>query len=438
MAENYEKYRAVNSARIFISGFDLTLIILMKVFDPVLIWGGTLHLFFSILWMFLIETDIFKERKYRNSGYIPAFIDISAATIIILMTGNIHSYLNVGYFMITAVSSVQARKTFGLSIAVLCFLQYFVSGLLVYFSIISNVNVFADSTTRITLTSLLIASVWVFIGLFTVHSIIHSFVMKSRDLAEKAEKEREKSEKLLTTIQKELQFAKRIQKKLLPNDMFTYDSLKIRSIYRPMAEVGGDLFDILNLGQGRIRIFLADATGHGVEAALVTMLIKSELEGIKTESESPAALLGTMNDIIHQKYSSLSLFFSCIAADIDLEKQRLIYASAGHPDQYFMSSDSVTALPKTGKLVGVLSSQVYEEKTLDFRPGNRVLLFTDGLFEEFNLHNEEYGEARILSILKENLREDFDTAVRLIEKDLEKFLNSAPIQDDITIIGIQG
>lgn len=438
MAEKYEKYRGVNAARIFISGFDLTLLTLMRVFDPILIGAGILHLFFSILWMFLIETDLFKERKYENSGYIPAFIDISAATIIILMTGNIHSYLNVGYFMITAVSSVQTKKIFGLSIAVLCFVQYFICGLLVYFRIISNINIFADSTTGITLTSLLIASVWVFIGLITVHSIIHSFVMRSRDLAEKADSEREKSENLLITIQKELQLAKRIQKKLLPNDMLTYDSLKIQSVYRPMAEVGGDLFDIFNLGQDRIRIFLADATGHGVEAALVTMLIKSELEGIKTESESPAKLLSTINDIVHQKYSSLSLFFSCIVTDINLGTQKLIYASAGHPNQYLINADSVTELPKTGKLVGVLSSQQYEDKTLNFFPGSRLLLFTDGLFEEFNSHNEEYGEARILSILKENLTGDIGTVIHFIQKDLDKFLNSAPIQDDITVIGVQG
>lgn len=438
MAEVYEKYRTVNAARIFISGFDLALITLMKVFDPVLVWGGILHLFFSALWMFLIETDLFKERKYQYSGYIPAFIDISAATIIILMTGNIHSYLNVGYFMITAVSSVQTRKSFGLSIAILCFLQYFTSGILVYFKIISNVNIFADSTTGITLTSLLAASVWVFIGLITVHSIIHSFVMKSRDLAEKAEKERQKSEQLLFTIQKELLLAKRIQKKLLPNDMFTYKSVRIHSVYRPMAEVGGDLFDIIILSQNRIRIFLADATGHGVEAALVTMLIKSELEGIKTESESPAMLLSAINNTVHQKYSSLSLFFSCIVADINLENRKLVYASAGHPDQYLADTDSVTVLPKTGKLVGVLGNQIYEEKTLDFFQGNRLLLFTDGLFEEFNLSDEEYGENAVLSILKQNLTEDISRTVQLIQEDLGKFLGTSVIQDDITIIGIQG
>ncbi len=68
----------------------------------------------------------------------------------------------------------------------------------------------------------------------------------------------------------------------------------------------------------------------------------------------------------------------------------------------------------------------------------RLLLFTDGLFEEFNSHNEEYGKARILSILKDNLTGDIGTVIHFIQKDLDKFLNSAPIQDDITVIGVQG
>ena len=135
----------------------------------------------------------------------------------------------------------------------------------------------------------------------------------------------------LLLIKQDLNFAKRIQKRLLPKDNERVENLRIISRYKPMDEVGGDFFDVTRLDGNIVRILIADATGHGVQAALITMLIKSEYEGLKNVMDSPAKLLQMMNNLFFTKYLHLDTFFSCFIIDIDLQKETLCYASAGHP-----------------------------------------------------------------------------------------------------------
>lgn len=437
VAIKIEKYRTINSARILISAFDLSLMYFMNIEHKSLIFTGIVHLSFACLWMFVIETEIFIEKKHFWSGYIPGFIDITAATIIIQMTGNIHSYLITGYFIITALTSMQKERGFGLFAAAVCSTEYCVAGVLVYFGILPNVNVFSEGKTQITIPAMIISGAWMFFGLFIVNNIVHRFVKKSLELTKKAQQEKEISERLLLNIKQELKFAKKIQSKLLPIEKYTSHALQIQSRYIPLVEVGGDLYDIIQISKDKVRVFLADATGHGVEAALITMLIKSELEGTKQLSLSPSKLLQSLNDTFYHKYYSLSFFFSCFVIDIDSKNNRITYASAGHPEQYLIEKENIIALEKTGKLIGVVGNEYYLEANLDFPPDSKLLLFTDGLFEEFNKVSEEFGEKRVLSILKENKENNMATILELLQKNLNEFLGENSYQDDITIIGIE-
>ncbi|MCX7997855.1 MAG: SpoIIE family protein phosphatase [Leptospiraceae bacterium] len=115
------------------------------------------------------------------------------------------------------------------------------------------------------------------------------------ELEIKVEERTKELNRSLEIIQKDLVFSGKIQKKLLPSSSLTISNIKIQSIYKPMGEVGGDFFDIAQLKDGIIRILIADATGHGVQAALITMLIKSEYETLKTIIDSPAQLLEMLN-----------------------------------------------------------------------------------------------------------------------------------------------
>ena len=432
-----EKYRITNLSRILIAVLDLILILLGNVEYNFFIFVAIIHLIFSMIWFFMIESELLIEKDHKWSGYFPAIIDITAATSIIQLTGNIHSYLVSGYYIVTAIGSMHSEKHFGLSLMIICFLQYTVTGILVYLNIIPNLNIFFSGFFYLILMSILISAFYMLAGLLAVNKIINKFVLKSIELTEKAEREKEKSERLLSNIRQDLNFAKKIQKKLLPYSSYKFESININSLYLPMVEVGGDIFDFYPIDKNKVRVFLADATGHGVEAALITMLIKSELESLKQQSLSPGQLLQVLNDTFYNKYNSLSFFFSCFVVDINLQKRELVYSSAGHPEQYLIDSENFSFLKNKGILIGVKNNQTFAESILPFPIGTKLLLFTDGLYEEFNEKEEEFGEDRIISIIKSKQNQSINDIIHNLELNLKSFLKETPYQDDITIIGIE-
>ncbi len=241
----------------------------------------------------------------------------------------------------------------------------------------------------------------------------------------------------LKEIKIDLNFARRIQSKILPLNLKQIDNISIFSEYKPMEEVGGDYFDIFKSESEHIRIFIADATGHGVQAALITMLIKSEYEILKDSFESPSLVLETLNKVFCNKYSSLNSIFSCFIVDIDLFKNEIIYSSAGHPSQLLISNTEILELKRTGTLIGVMSQTKFRNVSKPFQEKNKLLLFTDGLFEEFNSEKEEFGDEKVKSIVDESRTKTIDQIIEELLIHLNSFLDGNSIQDDITIIGLE-
>lgn len=257
------------------------------------------------------------------------------------------------------------------------------------------------------------------------------------ELEQKVKERTSELNETLLLIKQDLNFAKRIQKRLLPKDNEKVENLKIISRYKPMDEVGGDFFDVTRLDGNIVRILIADATGHGVQAALITMLIKSEYEGLKNVMDSPAKLLQMMNNLFFTKYLHLDTFFSCFLVDIDIQKETLCYASAGHPEQIFICDSKIEVLDKTGMILGGKKNSEFKEHTKSFHKKDSLLLFTDGLYEEFNSSEEEFGEVRLSALISENQDLDLQSLIEKVLSDLDNFLNGNPIQDDITVIGIE-
>ncbi|MDX1959216.1 MAG: SpoIIE family protein phosphatase [Leptospiraceae bacterium] len=246
----------------------------------------------------------------------------------------------------------------------------------------------------------------------------------------------EKTEELLISIKKDLNFAKKIQARVLPINLRRLDKFKIVSRYEPMDEVGGDLFDIYKM-DNIIRIILADAEGHGVQAALVTMLIKSELETLKETAISPSNLLHELNDLFITKYVNLNAFFTCFVADIDIIRETILFSSAGHPAQYLIHKDSIDELKSTGRILGVSKNANFSEIEMKFEFGDKLFFFTDGLFEEFNQEGEEFGSEQLLELANNNKEQKIEFLVDKTLSTLDSFLRNRPKQDDITIVGIE-
>nr|PJZ92700.1 serine/threonine protein kinase [Leptospira ellisii] len=258
--------------------------------------------------------------------------------------------------------------------------------------------------------------------------------------AELEEKVVERTSELNNTIkliQKDLLYAQKIQDRILPPPEATLGGICILTKYIPMTEVGGDIYDYAEISPGKVRIFLADATGHGVHAALVTMLIKSEYESLKYLDLPPGEVISELNKEIITKYNAIKSFFSCLIADVDTEEGTLSYSAAGHPDQFYLSGTTITRLSKSGPIIGISDKVRYQSQFLEIAKGDKLFFFSDGIVEEFNSFEEEFGEDRLLeSILKESSKPISDL-VNSVFGDLRSFLSGQRAQDDITFLSAE-
>jgi serine phosphatase RsbU (regulator of sigma subunit) len=240
-----------------------------------------------------------------------------------------------------------------------------------------------------------------------------------------------------SVIKQDLAVAAKIQSKIIPDDTRIRNGLQVYAKYLPMVEVGGDFYYITEIAEGLTRFFLADATGHGVQSALITMLIKSEYENLAYRIAKPSDLLYALNNIFINKYHGMTTLFSAFIVDINLKENKVTYASAGHPEQVLVSGKTIELLKKTGRLIGVIPETKYNEVELKFSRGDRLYLFTDGIYEEFNAKDEIYGEEELYDILKSNNHNPVKENIEFIISDVKEFMGSRPQDDDITIIGIE-
>ncbi|TGK82169.1 serine/threonine protein phosphatase [Leptospira noumeaensis] len=254
------------------------------------------------------------------------------------------------------------------------------------------------------------------------------------------EKVRERTKTLdesLNLIKKDLNVAKKIQKTLFSDIKTSDPRIHFHSYYQSMSEVGGDFYDLTQVKPDYYRIFVADATGHGIQAALITMAIKAEYESLKMIYDHPDDLIFHMNQIFINKYSNVQTIFTCSVCDIDLKNKMLFYASAGHPDQIHQRIHDIKLLPRTGKIIGLMDHTQYRIIEHQIEEGDRIFLFTDGIFEQFNEEKELFGEDRLYDILKENLKMSLDHTMAKVLTELASFTEGDVKQDDITFIGCE-
>lgn len=241
----------------------------------------------------------------------------------------------------------------------------------------------------------------------------------------------------LLIIKRDLSIAKRIQKSILPKKVKNSKYIKFFTKYTPKVEVGGDFFDIISLSDDYYRIIIADATGHGVQGALLTMAIKVEYDNLKRTTLTPSEILYQINNQFLEQFFALNMFFTSAIFDIDLKKQKIVYASAGHPEQIFLENNILKEIPKTGRMIGLLKNTEYKNKEISYKSISKLYLFTDGLYEQCNPNFEEYGENRVKRYFQENISLSIDETINSLLDDIHSFTAGFERADDTTIIGIE-
>ena len=263
-------------------------------------------------------------------------------------------------------------------------------------------------------------------------------VIYRSNLMEKLQKTSNELNGSMKLIKSDHAVAKKIQENILLVHPEVPLDFEFYSKYLPQTEVGGDFYDIDKIGEGTYRLFVADATGHGVQAAMMTMGIKGIYENIKKFEMSVNELLTIFNYQFDERFNSLNNYLTAILIDIHLDKQELVFASAGHPPGLIIDKNgNKKLLEKTGKLIGVSSSNHYELRKLSFEKDERLYVLTDGVFEEFDSDYQEYGEERMWNYLIENRDRSIKDCIEGLYKDVSEFTANGFCEDDFTILGLK-
>lgn len=236
-------------------------------------------------------------------------------------------------------------------------------------------------------------------------------------------------------IEHELRTAQAIQRTFLPKDVSAPAGWHLASYYQPAYEVGGDFYDFLSLGDGRLGIIVGDVAGKGIPAALVMAATRTMLRTAAQAQASPGKVFAYVNDLLYPDISA-GMFVTCFYGLLDPKNGQLRYANAGHELPYRWHNGSLSELWATGMPLGMLPGNCYDEHETTLGPGDGLFLYSDGLVEAHNATREMFGIPRLKATLEER-----DAGTPLIEfllNELKSFTGEEGEQeDDVTLITLQ-
>jgi len=258
------------------------------------------------------------------------------------------------------------------------------------------------------------------------------------------------NERLLATIEKqanrskkrqktrsELEIARHVQQRLLPQHAQPLKTVAYGGRCLPAREIGGDYYDFLDLGPGRLGIVLGDVSGKGVAAALLTANLqasfRSQLEvGIK----HPRALLASVNKLFHES-TPAEYFATMFFAEYRDQTRELRYINCGHPAALLVHANGkVDHLEATALPIGIFAAMKYDEKTVIMSPGDVLLAFSDGVLEAGVESGEEFGEERLIQALHAARKGELEPMLDSLVGEVLKF--SPEVQsDDVTLVALR-
>jgi serine phosphatase RsbU (regulator of sigma subunit) len=263
-------------------------------------------------------------------------------------------------------------------------------------------------------------------SLVSFDELTHAMEAQRRVIAAKHESERRAAH--------ELEIAKHVQSRLFPQTLPPLATLEYSGVCIQARQVGGDYYDFLDLGQGRLGFVIADISGKGIAAALLMANLQANLRSLcAIAQQQPRHLLCTVNQLFCENTSD-GAFATLFFAEYDDSTRLLRYANCGHlPALLLRDNSSVTRLGATATVLGIFKKWDCEVGECQITPGDILALYTDGITESFNHDSEEYGESRLLDSLRRHRTLPSQAALASM---VDEVLHFSPQEqhDDITLI----
>ena len=237
-------------------------------------------------------------------------------------------------------------------------------------------------------------------------------------------------------LEEDLDSARGVQLALMPEHLPQNELFSIGKCYMPASRMGGDFFDVVSLDEGRkLGVLVADVVGHGVAATFSTAMTKLSFQNACRSNPDPGIVLERMNrelSTIPNDY--VTVFFGVF----DLESHSFVYASGGHPPLILhrRSTGEVLELESQATFLGYFDPMEYSSDTIQLEKGDRILFYTDGLFESSPDENEEFGRERVIHLINKHSETPIQELIDILLSELTSFMDGKHFDDDVTMVGL--
>ncbi len=240
-------------------------------------------------------------------------------------------------------------------------------------------------------------------------------------------------------VQHEIDIAASIQRGLLPGAPPDVPGIALAGLCVPAARVGGDYYDFLIDGSGRVSLIIADVAGHSIGSALMMAMARAVLRREMSAGKSPAQVLGATNDAMLDDLTTAGLFITAFCARYDGATGELSFASGGHNRPLLRPAGGagITNLDADGMPIGVMGGVFYEEVRVSMSPGDLVLLYTDGVVEARDATGEQFGDARLSQLVADIGGGGPGALVDGTYAAVQRHLAGTVPQDDLTALALQ-
>ena len=235
-------------------------------------------------------------------------------------------------------------------------------------------------------------------------------------------------------LETEVQLARQIQQTFIPESLPQFSDWELAARWKTARQVGGDFYDVFELPNNKLGLFIADVADKGVPAALFMALTRTLVRAAVIETDSPAEAMKRVNDLLVPD-TRQGMFVTAVYAVLDMENSELTYVNAGHNPPLWVKRDGrIERLTRTAIALGVVIGEPVEQRTIRLEAGDNFLLYTDGLTESFNAENEFFGEPRLLDAIASNDCASASNLLDVVENSLLNFVQDMPPADDLTML----
>jgi phosphoserine phosphatase RsbU/P len=253
---------------------------------------------------------------------------------------------------------------------------------------------------------------------------------------------RESQEK--SRLEGELEIAREVQRQLFPQSPPHVKGLTLYGVCKAARSVSGDYYDFLKFGENGVGLVLGDVSGKGISAALLMAAIQSALRAQFYDGFAPhggqggepfrtADVVTRLNLQLHET-TPAEKYVTFFFGHYDAESRKLTYTNAGHLPPVVFRRDGMERLRCGGTVVGLFQGVTYEQAETQLQPGDLVLAFTDGITEPENVYGEEFGEERVLEVVRHSLHAPPEIIGEEVYRSVSDWTGSPELQDDMTLV----